>query len=192
MDSSYFTNPLVFLIEVLFSIYIYVVLLRFLLQLFKADFYNPISQIIVKVTSPVLIPLRRVIPGMGGLDIASLVLAWALKTVELVLVLLIAKGGFHLLLPMFLAIPELIEMTINLFLFAIFVIVILSWVGTGGYNPAISILHSITNPILAPIRRRVKPIASLDLSPMIAMILLILMKMLLPPPFHAIISKLLG
>ena len=85
MTEAYFTNPLIFLVKTLFGLYIAIVMIRFLLQWARADFYNPISQFVVKVTSPVLRPMRKVIPGYGGLDLSALVLAWLLKAVELAL-----------------------------------------------------------------------------------------------------------
>ena len=93
MDSNYLTNPAVFLIQTLFGLYILLVVLRFLLQTTRADFYNPISQFIVKATAPVLKPLRRLIPGFAGVDLSSLVLAWLLKSLELMLVLSLAGVG---------------------------------------------------------------------------------------------------
>lgn len=192
MGGNYITDPLIFLLRVAFGLYILLVLLRFLLQFFKADFYNPLSQFIVKLTSPVLIPLRKVIPQVAGLDMASLVLAWLLKTVELIFVFLHTKGSL-LLLPAFLwAVPELVELVINIFLFAVFIQVILSWVGPGGYNPATSILDSLTEPLLAPVRKRLSPASGLDFSPMVLVIGLILLKMLVLPPLRALVRNMLG
>ena len=98
--SGYLANPLVFLIQTLLGLYAAIVALRFLLQWVRADFYNPMSQFIVRVTTPVLRPLRRFVPSYAGLDLASLVLAWLVKTVELATVALIAGLGlaalFHL------------------------------------------------------------------------------------------------
>ncbi len=186
MDSSYLTNPLVFLIQTLFGLYILVVMLRFLLQLVRADFYNPISQFLVKATSPLLNPLRRLIPGMGGIDVASVVLMWALKTLELVLLLLVAGAGSAFFGPLLSAIPELVDLLINVFLFAIFIQVILSWINPGAYHPAANILYSLTNPLLAPARRMIPPMSGLDLSPMFVIVGLVLLKMLLIPPLQVI------
>ncbi len=186
MDSSYLTNPLVFLIQTLFGLYILVVMLRFLLQLVRADFYNPISQFLVKATSPLLNPLRRLIPGMGGIDVASVVLMWALKTLELVLLLLVAGAGSAFFGPLLWAIPELVDLLINVFLFAIFIQVILSWINPGAYHPAANILYSLTNPLLAPARRMIPPMSGLDLSPMFVIVGLVLLKMLLIPPLQVI------
>jgi YggT family protein len=181
MGSSYFTNPVVFLIQVLFGAYILVVMLRFLLQLVKADFYNPISQFIVKVTSPVLIYLRRIIPGLGGIDLASIFLMWILKTLELALV--IALAGLPISPMVFAwAIPELIKLAFNVFIFSILIQVILSWVNPGTYNPVTALINSLTEPVLRPARNIIPPMGGLDLSPMAAMIGLYLLQMLLLPP----------
>jgi len=190
MGGGYLTNPLVFLFQTLFDLYILVVLLRFFLQLVRADFYNPISQFVVKVTSPLLLPLRRVIPAVRGLDTASLVLAWGLKTLELVLVLWFTAGSFSLLLPLLLAIPELVELTINIFFWAILIQAILSWVNPGTYNPASALLYSLTLPLLRPAQRVIPPIGGIDLSPMAVMLGLIVLKMLLLPPLRGLAMSL--
>lgn len=190
MGSSYLTNPLVFLVQVLFGAYILVIMLRFLLQLVRADFYNPVSQFIVKVTTPVLQPMRRVIPGLGGIDLASLILMWLLKSVELMLILSLggAAGDGHLLSAFAWSIPELAALVINVFLFAILIQVILSWVNPGGYNPAANLIHSLTDPLLRPARRLIPPVGGLDLSPMLVMIGLVLLKMLLLPPLQVLMA----
>jgi len=191
MGDGYLTNPLVFLVQVLFEAYILVVLLRFFLQLTRSDFYNPLSQFIVRVTSPALIPLRRMIPGVAGMDIAALVLAWALKTLELLIVTALS-GVFMPGLAILGAIPGLVELSINIFLYAIIIQAILSWVNPGSYNPAASLLHSFTAPILRPVQRFIPPIGGLDLSPMVAIIGLILLKMLLIPPLQQLVAALLA
>jgi len=184
MDSTYLTNPLVFLVEVIFGLYLLIVLLRFLLQLVKADFYNPISQFIVKATSPALKPLRKVIPGFGGIDVASLVLAWIVATLKIFVIQLItAKSGLFLL-ALLLAIPTIVDLFFNIFLFSILIMVILSWVSPGGYNPAIGLLYSLTDPVMKPFRKMIPPMGGLDLSPMIVMVVIVLLQMLLIPPLQ--------
>ncbi|HIP53256.1 MAG TPA: YggT family protein [Chromatiales bacterium] len=186
MSSSYLTNPAVFLIQTLFGLYILVVVLRFLLQLFRADFYNPVSQFIVKATTPVLRPLRRIIPGLAGLDLASIVLAWLLQAVALLLVGMVLGLGFRPLGALLWAIPALTELVINIFLYGILIQVILSWIAPASHNPAISLLYTLTEPILRPARRLLPPISGLDLSPMLVLIGLMLLKMLLLPPLRLI------
>ena len=189
MGGSYLTNPLVFLIQVIFGAYIMLVMLRFLLQLVKADFYNPVSQFVVKVTTPPLRPLRRIIPGIGGLDVASIILMWILKSLELALIMMLGGLGTSLFPALAWSIPELIALFINVFLFAILIQVIISWVNPSGYNPVIGLLNSITEPLLGPARRIVPPISGLDLSPMLVMIGLMLLKMLLLPPIQLLVAS---
>ncbi|MCB1750538.1 MAG: YggT family protein [Gammaproteobacteria bacterium] len=184
MGSDYLSNPLVFLIQVLFGLYILVVMLRFLLQLTRADFYNPVSQIIVKATSPLLNPLRRVVPGFAGIDLAAIVLMWLVQSLELALIVMISGMGSNLAATLAWAIPELVNLALNVFLFAILIQVILSWVSPGTYNPALSLIHSLTEPVLRPAQRLIPPISGLDLSPMVVMVGLTLLKMLLLPPLQ--------
>ncbi len=189
MGSNYLANPLVFLIQILFGAYTLIVMLRFILQLVKADFYNPVSQFVVKVTTPLLRPLRRIIPSMGGMDVASIALMWLVKSVELMFILLLKSTGASSLLAAFVwSIPELVEQAIDLFLFAILIQVVLSWVSPGGYNPVVNLIYSITDPLLRPARRIIPPIAGLDLSPMAVVIGLVLLKMLLLPPLQLLFA----
>ncbi len=190
MDSSYLTNPLVFLVQVIFGLYALVVMLRFLLQMVRADFYNPISQFIVKLTSPVLNPLRKVIPSIAGKDTASVVLAWLVLTIELMLTFIILGQGMQPLLSLLMAVPKLLELIINIFLFSILIQVILSWVSPGNYNPAVGVIHSLTEPLLGPARRVIPPIGGIDLSPMVVMIGLYLLQMLLIPPVQSLMMSL--
>ncbi|MES9832172.1 MAG: YggT family protein [Candidatus Thiodiazotropha sp. DIVDIV] len=189
MGSSYLSNPLIFLVQTIFGLYILAILLRFLLQLVRADFYNPVSQFLVKVTNPPIKILRRFIPGFGGIDLSSLILAWALKTAELFLVIMISGSSVNLLGPLLWAIPELIELTINIFLFGVLIQVILSWVNPGAYNPATNLLYSLTGPVMRPAQKVLPPVGGIDLSPMLVMIGLVLLKMLLIPPLLQITSS---
>jgi YggT family protein len=191
MDANYLTNPVVFLVEVIFGLYALVVLLRFLLQWVKADFHNPLSQFIVKATSPMLNPIRRIVPGIAGLDIAALALAWLVTSLQLLLVLWLNGQAFSPQTPFLLAIPELVGLTINIFLFAILIQVVISWINPGNYNPAIAVLYQLTEPLLGPARRRIPSISGIDFSPMVVMLGLVLLKMLLIPPIHAAIQTLL-
>ncbi len=191
MGNTYLTNPLVFLIQILFGAYTLVVMLRFLLQLVRADFYNPVSQFIVKATSPLLRPLRRLIPSLRGVDMASIVLMWLVKSAELMLIMLISGGAMNLLAPLALAIPELVGLAIDVFLYAILIQVILSWVNPGGYNPVIGLIDRLTDPLLRPARQVIPAMGGLDLSPMVVMIGLVLLKMLLLPPLQLLTGSLL-
>lgn len=179
---SYLRTPLEFLITTLFDLYITVVMVRFILQRVRADFYNPISQFIVKVTNPPLIPLRRIIPGWGGYDIASIVLMLALQSIAFTLLLLIRGSELGPLAVINLAFAELISMGFNIFIFAIIIQAIISWVNPAGhYNPVGSILHSLSEPMLRPARKIIPPISGIDLSPLAALMVLQILKMLIVP-----------
>ncbi len=182
MSGNYLTNPLIFLIQTLGGLYAFVVILRFLLQLTKADFYNPLSQFVVKVTSPVLRPLRRYIPGFRGLDISSLVLAWLVQTLVLFLVGVLAGLGLASLGAVLWSLPALVELAIDVFLYGVIIRVILSWINPDPFNPMVQLIHTLTDPVMAPVQRRLPPIGGLDLSPIAVTIGLILMQMLLLPP----------
>ena len=186
MGEGYLATPAIFLIKVVFGLYATLVVLRFLLQMMRADFYNPVSQVIVKLTKPLLNPLRRVIPGVKGMDVASLVLAWLTLTIEQLAILGVAGTGFHPLAAALLAVPELISLIINVFLFAVLIQVIMSWINPGGYNPALELVERLTEPLLAPARRLLPPISGLDLSPMLVMLGLVVLEMLVLPPLRAL------
>ncbi|MEJ2326242.1 MAG: YggT family protein [Chromatiaceae bacterium] len=187
--SSYLANPIVFLIQTLFGIYIALVLLRFILQWARADFYNPISQLVVKLTSPVLRPLRQLIPGYGGIDLASLVLAWLLQALELALLCLLLDLERNVLGALAWAVPALVSLAINMILFGIFIRVILSWINPDPYNPAIGLLDRLTDPFLRPARRLIRPLSGLDLSPMVVMIALVVLEMLIIPPLKLVTAS---
>ncbi len=184
MTEAYFTNPLIFLIKTLFGLYITLVVIRFLLQWARADFYNPISQFVVKFTSPVLRPMRKVIPGYAGLDLSAVVLAWVLKACELALLSTLMGLGRNPLAALGWALPGLVSLIISIFLFAILIRVILSWVNPDPYNPAVLLLSDVTDPIMRPAQRLIPPMSGIDLSPMVVMIGLVLLEMLLLPPLR--------
>lgn len=183
--TGYLTNPIVFLIQTLFGLYAAIVALRFLLQWVRADFYNPMSQFIVRMTTPVLRPLRRFVPSYAGLDVASLVLAWLVKTLELAAVVLVAGLG-NPLGALFWSVPALVTLFINIFLFAVLIRVIFSWVNPDPYNPAVKLVDHLTAPLLEPARRWIPTVSGLDLSPLAVVIALVILEMLLIPPLNAL------
>jgi len=184
MDSSYLTNPVVFIIQTIFGLYILAVMLRFVLQWLRADFYNPLAQAIVKITNPPLKPMRRFIPGLGGLDFAAIILMVVLQMVAILIVASISGQNAGPGAIFFLTIAELLSLFLNVFLFAILIQVIVSWINPGSHNPAMSVIHTITEPVMRPARRVIPPIGGLDLSPLVAILVLQLVKMLLIPPIE--------
>ncbi len=178
--TSFFAQASVFLIQVLFGFYILAVLLRLLFQMVRADFYNPISQFLVVLTNPPLLPLRRFIPGLFGVDLASVALLLVLKSLELYLVFWIRGFAIHPVGLIVFATSELLTLSVYVFIVAILIRVIMSWVNPYGLrrHPASDLLHSLTEPLLRPARRLIPPIAGLDLSPIAVLVLLQLAIML--------------
>ena len=171
------------LLSTFFYFFIVIVFLRFLFQLIRADFHNPVSQFILKVTNPLLIPLRRIIPAWKNIDSASLVLIFLLKIIELFLRDLINFGSVGSLYNLLsLSIMELVRMAINFYFFAILGQIVLSWLAPHNNNPLIGLLHQITNPVMAPARKLIPPIGGMDLSPILVLLALQVLETLLLHP----------
>ncbi|CAI8894296.1 YggT family protein [Pseudomonas sp. JAI111] len=171
----------VFIIKTLGSLYLLIVLMRFILQLVRANFYNPLCQFIVKATQPLLKPLRRVIPSMFGLDMSSLVLALIIQML-LIAVILFLKGflvDWVLLIPW--ALIALFSLFLNIIFYAMIISVILSWVAPGSHNPGAELVAQITEPVLAPFRRIIPNLGGLDISPIFAFIAIQLLQSWLIP-----------
>ena len=181
---NYFSNAGEFLIQVVFGLYILMVMLRFLFQLVRADFYNPVSQAVVKITNPPLVLLRRFIPGLWGIDFASIVLLLILQATELTLILSLRGVLPQPLGLAVLSAAELLNLAIWILIITLFVRIIISWVSPGGYNPIILLLVSMTDPLMRPARRILPPISGLDLSPLVVFVVLQLGLMLLVQPLR--------
>lgn len=184
MGGSYAGNAGVFLVQTLFGLYIGAIMIRFLLALVRADFYNPISQFLVKVTNPPLKPLRRIIPGIMGIDMASVVLMLLLQAAELLVIGLIMGFSFHPAGLAVMAVGELLSLLLQIYFFTILIQVVLSWVSPGGHNPAVALLYSLNGPILGRARRLLPPIHGFDLSPIVAMIVLQLLTIVIVAPIN--------
>jgi len=188
MNSSYMTDPAIFIIDSLFSLYILAVMLRFLLQWCGADFYNPISQFLVKATHPPLKLLRRFVPSIGKIDTSSLVLVLALQMLADFSILLLKGVAISIGALTILSLTQLVSLLINIFIYAVFARAILSWINPGTFNAASSILHSLTEPLLDTCRRFIPDLGGIDLSPLAALMLLQLAKMVILPPLHQLAS----
>ncbi|MCG6872356.1 MAG: YggT family protein [Gammaproteobacteria bacterium] len=183
MSGNYVGNAGLFLIDTLFSLYILALMLRFLLQWARADFYNPFSQALVRVTNPPLIPLRRVIPGLWGMDLASLVLAWLLEMVKLLALRLIFGLGSQPVGLAVLGLAELAQLVVWILIIVILIRVVLSWINPQAYySPMGGVLISLSEPMLAPLRRWLPDLGGLDLSPLFAFIVLELVRRLVIAP----------
>lgn len=168
-------NALYFLVDSLLSLYLYVLILRFVMQLTRADFRNPVAHAILVATNPIIMPLRKIFPPVGKVDSASVL--------AIILVAAITVGALELIdgLPPALLDPVtwlvrtvlfLVRAFIVFFMGAIFIYALLSWVVPAGYNPAMAVLGTICEPVLRPFRRLIPPIGALDLSALWALLAL--------------------
>jgi len=164
------TNAFSYLIGTLLDLYITAVMLRVLLQLARADFYNPVCQFLVKLTNPALVPLRRLIPAIGRLDTAAVVLMLALEIFGVWVVSRIASQPLGPAEIVMFSVTKLMATLLMTYFFLIIAAVILSWVGGQMRHPVIPLVFQLTEPVMRPIRRVIPPIAGMDLSPVFALI----------------------
>lgn len=164
-------DTLLFVINLILTFFASLVLLRFLLQWVKADFYNPLCQFVVRLTNPFLLPLRRIIPGFFGLDIAALVLVFLIIALNLALISLVvgAAPTYVFLLTLLI---KFISLVLNLYFFAIIVRALMSFSPHAMMNPMFIALVQVTEPILRPVRKIIPPIHGFDLSALIVIILI--------------------
>jgi YggT family protein len=177
----------IYVLQTIGSLYLLIIMLRFVLQLVRANFYNPLCQFAVRATQPLLKPLRRVIPSLFGLDMSSLVLAILVQMVLMALTLWLAVGaidiygagtGGAVLQLLIWAIIGVTGLFLNIFFYALIISVILSWVAPGSHNPGAELVNQITEPLLAPLRRMLPSMGGLDISPILAFMILKLIDML--------------
>lgn len=178
-----FNSAAIFVIQTLGSLYLLVILLRFILQLVRANFYNPLCQFTVKATQPLLKPLRRIIPSLFGLDMSSLVLAIIVQMLLMAVILLLSYGvtgniGYLLIW----SVIGITSLFLKVFFFAMIISVILSWVAPGSHSPAAELVYQISEPALAPFRKIVPNLGGLDISPILAFLVIQLIQSYVIPP----------
>lgn len=177
-------DALIYLVDSLLTIYLYLLILRFAMQLTRADFRNQIAHFVVVVTNPVIMPLRRVLPPLGKVDTASVLAIIAIAAANIALKSLIADG--HVLDPFrfaWLLLYVLVYSFLTFYLGVIVVFAILSWVVPAGYNPVMALLGTVVDPVLRPFRRIIPPIANFDLSVLWASLAIGVLLRLLPQLF---------
>jgi YggT family protein len=177
-------SALIFLLKTLADLYLLTFLLRFIMQWVRASYYNPLSQFVFKVTNPLVVPARRVLPSVAGLDTPTLVVLVLLEI--LVTFVLLRLAGLSLPVPelLFFSLLRLISLALWFYIGALIIYVLLSWFGDRGRNPMALLLGELVEPLLRPARRLLPPIGGLDLSPLIVMLLLQAAMIALPMPVY--------
>lgn len=174
------TQAIIFLLDTAFHLLVLAALMRFYLQLFRAPFRNPLAQMVVALTDFAVKPLRRVIPGLGGMDLASMALAWLAELVLLVLVFLVRyqslPDGSVLPALLFLSLIALVRLSLYILIGVLIVQAILSWFSP--YHPLMPLFDTLTRPFLAPLRRVIPGLGGVDLSPLVLLVICQLILML--------------
>lgn len=167
------SDILAYLLQTVLNLALLAMLLRFLLQLVRADYYNPVSQFLARVTNPLVLPLRRVIPSVRGLDLSTLLLALLLQMAAIVA--LLALNGFGppgVLTLLVWSVLGFVGLLVNVYFFALLAMIILSWVAPGSRHPALLLLFQLTEPVMAPFRRMLPDMGGIDFSPILVFILI--------------------
>lgn len=169
---------LTFLVKTLIDTYVMVLLLRIWMQLTRTDFYNPFSQFVVKITQPIIGPLRRIIPSLGAIDSASLLLAFLLMTIKYPLLLLV-QGGAISLSPynLLFGLISMIKSAGYLIFWIMIIRALMSWISQGR-SPVDYVMHQLTEPLMAPIRRVIPAMGGIDFSAMVVILVLYLINYL--------------
>jgi YggT family protein len=164
-------NALIYIVQTLLSLVLFAFMARVLLQIARADFRNPLAQAVVKITNPLVMPLRRVLPPIGKVDTASIVAVIIVATLEVVIVNTLAAVFVpDLFTWVRLIVMEIITTALEAYFWSIFIYALLSMVAPGGYSPVQALLGALCEPILRPFRKIIPPIAGIDFSPMWALI----------------------
>jgi YggT family protein len=173
-------SALTYLLSLAGQIIVALFLLRFLLQLTRADYRNPVSLAIARFTNPVVLPLRRVVPGWRGMDMASLVAALLAQFLVLAALSLIGAMRMPGLAALAIDTPfQLVLAAIQLYTVLIFVRILFSWIDPAGHNPLNGVLYSLTEPLLRPARRLLPALGGLDLSPILVLVGLTVLSILI-------------
>lgn len=181
---GYFASAGALIIDVLFGLLTGLFALRVLLQLVRANFYNPICQFFYKATNPVLMPMRKVLPPIGRFDPAGTLVAYLIEILKIVL--LAALSGFALNVPaaLVLGFAGLIGFVLTLFFWLIIVRIVLSFIAADSYHPAFPLLMQLTEPLLRPLRKMLPMLGPFDLSPLIATLAILLARVLVVAPLQ--------
>lgn len=176
------SGALIYLVNTVFGLFVVALLLRFYLQWARAPYRNPLSDFLHALTDFMVRPARRLVPGLWGLDLATLALAWLAQLLEILIVLVIRgaplgpETGMIVAAAALMALVMLVKTSLYIVMVAIIAQVVLSWVGP--YSPMVPLVNSMTRPFLRVFQRRIPPVGNVDLSPLFALVVIQLLLML--------------
>lgn len=175
------TSSLISIIQLLFGVATFVFALRFLLHFSRADYYNPITQGVVKATNPLVLPLQKLLPAQGRIDLASLLLGVAMKALALVVIMVLAGelANLPILNMLIVALGGMAKTLLDIYFFALIIMIILSWVAPQANHPGAALVYQLTEPIMQPVRRLIPSLGGLDLSPIVVFLAINLLSSLI-------------
>lgn len=176
-------TALLFLISTIFDLYIFVLIIRLILAWVGTDYTYPLTSLVVKLTGPIIRPLRKILPDIAGIELATIVVILLLEFIKFFIIVLLSFGFPNLLGILILAPVDFIKSTLEIFFYAILLQAIVSWVQPSA--PIALVLNKITYPVLRPFQRLIPPVAGFDLSPIPALIILQLIIIALINPLIA-------
>lgn len=166
------TQALYFVLKTLTQLYLLLLILRFWLPMLRADFRNPVAQGVLRLTSPLIVPLRRFIPPIGRIDTSTVLVAFVIEYALILLLLLLTGRSAGVVAIGVTSMVELAILSLNMFFFVVLIKIVLSWVAPHNYNPVTAMLTTLSEPVLRPFRRLIPPLGGLDISPIFAIVLL--------------------
>jgi len=165
-----FNQAMMFLVETVLQIYLVGMLIRLLLEMSRADFYNPAVQFLVQITNPVIAPLAKILPRSSKVNIAGFVALYLIQLLSLLALVALSGQSVDVGMLMLLSVMRLLRLLLTTYFILIIISVILSWVGQGFRHPIIPLIYQLVDPVLMPIRRVLPNMGGLDLSPLVAII----------------------
>lgn len=175
------------LVTTLLSLYTYVLILRFVLQYLRVNYYNPFTQFVVKATGVIVVPVRRFVPGWRGIDFATLIVIFSITLLKLFLSFLMLQKSAPFFPGLLVwCVGDLLKMTVNLYFFAILVMVIASWIAPMSQSPIMEIIYRLTTPIMRPFKRIIPPLGGMDITPIFAILALQMVNIIITRPIISI------
>ncbi|WP_370277039.1 YggT family protein [Pontibacterium sp.] len=174
-------DPITLIIATVGGLYFFIVLLRFMLQLARADYYNPISQAVVKLTNKPLAPLQKAIPRAGRFDLSALLLAFIVKLATIALIINVSGGNLPIPMMLIVSAVSVLDSILAIYFWGVLASVIISWIAPGSYHPGPQLIQQLVEPIMELARKVIPPIGGLDLSPILIFLIIQIIRAQLAP-----------
>ena len=181
---GYFANAGMLLVNALFGILLAIVVLRVLLQATRANFYNPICQLLYKATNPVLMPLQKVVPNWRNWNLGGVIVAWLLAIVWIFAITALSGLAPNPLGAVVLGLAKLVDFVLVMLFWIILIRVILSFVSSDFDNPVVPLLYKISDPVLKPFQRFLPRPGGIDFSPLVATLAIYIARALIVAPLY--------